>query len=100
MDTQKELNLSYLLEETVKKAYERGDCLFLARLVLRIIEQNKDIKFNLDLKTLDWIVFDRLAVTLDSLEYEENLQGQFSDISEGVIKLVELMIKRKERGKL
>ena len=100
MDTQKELNLSYLLEETVKKAYEKKDCLFLARLILRIIEQNQEIKFNIDLKTLDYIIYDRLVKTLDDLEYEENPQGQFSDVSEGVISLVEFIIQRKKGGKL
>lgn len=96
----KELNLKYLLEETVKEAYERKDCLFLARLILRIIEENENIKFNIDLKTLDWVIFNRLVKTLDDIDYEENLQMQFYDISEGVIRLVQLANKRKEGGKL
>ena len=96
----KELNLRYLLEETIKKAYEEKDCLFLTRLVLRIIEENEDIKFNIDLKTLDWVIFNRLEKTLDNIDYEENLQMLFYDISEGVIRLVKLANKRKEGGKL
>lgn len=96
----KELNLKYLLEETIKEAYERKDCLFLARLILRIIEENKDIKFNIDLKTLDWVIFDRMAKTLENIDYEENLQGEFYDISEGVINLVKFIIQRKKGGKL
>lgn len=96
----KELNLRYLLEETIKKAYEEKDCLFLTRLVLRIIEENEDIKFNIDLKTLDWVIFNRLEKTLDDIDYEENLQMLFYDISEGVIRLVKLANKRKEGGKL
>jgi hypothetical protein len=67
---------------------------------LRIIEQNQEIKFNIDLKTLDYIIYDRLVKTLDDLEYEENPQGQFSDISEGVISFVQFIIQRKEGGKL
>ena len=89
-----------LLEETIKEAYERKDCLFLARLILRIIEENENIKFNIDLKTLDWVIFNRLVKTLDDIDYEENLQMQFYDISEGVIRLVQLANKRKEGGKL
>ena len=96
----KELNLRYLLEETIKEAYEKKDCLFLARLILITIEQNPDIKIDLDLKTLDWVIFDRMVKTLDDLDYEENLQGQFSDISEGVINFVQFMIQRKKEGKL
>ena len=65
----KELNLKYLLEEAVKEAYEKKDCLFLARLVLRIIEENEDIKFNIDLKTLDWVIFDRIAKTFENIDY-------------------------------
>ena len=96
----KTLNLRYLLEETIKEAYEKKDCLFLARLILITIEQNPDIKIDLDLKTLDWVIFDRMVKTLDDLDYEENLQGQFSDISEGVINFVQFMIQRKKGGKL
>ena len=96
----KELNLRYLLEETIKEAYEKKDCLFLARLILITIEQNPDIKIHLDLKTLDWVIFDRMVKTLDDLDYEENLQGQFSDISEGVINFVQFIIQRKKAGKL
>ena len=96
----KELNLKYLLEETIKKAYEEKDCLFLARLSLRIIEENQDIKFNIDIKTLDWIIFDRLAKTLDDIEYEESIQEQFDDVSEGVLEFVEFIIQRKKGGKL
>ena len=96
----KTLNLRYLLEETIKEAYEKKDCLFLARLILITIEQNPDIKIDLDLKTLDWVIFDRMVKTLDDLDYEENLQGQFSDISEGVINFVQFEIQRKKGGKL
>ena len=96
----KTLNLRYLLEETIKEAYEKKDCLFLARLILITIEQNPDIKIDLDLKTLDWVIFDRMVKTLDDLDYEENLQGQFSDISEWVINFVQFEIQRKKGGKL
>ena len=96
----KELNLCYLLEETVKKAYEEKDCLFLARLILRIIEQNQEIKFNIDLKTLDYIIYDRLAKTLDDLEYDERLQEEFDSVSEGILQFLEFIIQRRKGGKL
>ena len=96
----KELNLKYLLEETVKKAYEEKDCLFLARLVLRIIEENQDIKFNIDIKTLDYIICDRLAKTLDDIEYEESIGEVFDDVSEGVLKFLKFAIQVKKGGKL
>ena len=100
MDTQKELNLSYLLEESVKKAYEKKDCLFLARLILRIIEQNQEIKFNIDLKTLDYIIYDRLVKTLDDIKYEDMQEELFEDVSEGVLEFLEFIIQRKKGGKL
>ena len=96
----KELNLSILLEEAVKKAYEEKDCLFLARLILRIIEQNQEIKFNIDLKTLDYIIYDRLAKTLDDLEYDERLQEEFDSVSEGILQFLEFIIQRRKGGKL
>ena len=96
----KELNLSYLLEEAVKKAYEKKDCLFLARLILRIIEQNQEIKFNIDLKTLDYILYDRLVKTLEDIQYQENYQEQFNDVSEGVLQFMEFIIERRKGGKL
>ena len=94
----KELNLRCLLEEAVKKAYEKKDCLFLARLILRIIEQNPEIKFDIDLKTLDYIVFDRLVKILD--DYDEMLQEEFDDVSNGVLQFLEFIIQRKKGGKL
>lgn len=96
----KELNLSILLEEAVKKAYEKKDCLFLARLILRIIEQNQEIKFNIDLKTLDYIIYDRLVKTLDDIEYEESIGEVFDDVSEGVLKFLKFAIQVKKGGKL
>ena len=96
----KELNLSYLLEETIKDAYEKKDCLFLARLLLRIIEQNKSIKFNIDLKTLDWVIFDRLVKTLENIDFDERLQEDFDDVSEGVLEFLSFAVKRKKEGKL
>ena len=96
----KELNLKCLLEEAIKKAYEKKDCLFLARLILRIIEQNQEIKFDIDLKTLDYIIYDRLLKILDDLEYDEMLQEEFDDVSDGVLEFLEFAIKRKKGGKL
>lgn len=96
----KELNLSCLLEEAVKKAYEKKNCLFLARLILRIIEQNQEIKFNIDLKTLDYIIYDRLAKTLDDIKYEDMQEELFEDVSEGVLEFLEFIIQRKKGGKL
>ena len=96
----KELNLSILLEETVKKAYEQKDCLFLARLILIIIKQNPDIKIHLDLKTLDWIIFDRVKKLLEDIENEGNEQELFDDVSEGVLQFIEFIIERKKGGKL
>ena len=96
----KELNLSILLEETVKKAYEEKDCLFLARLILITIEQNKDIKINLDLKTLDWVVYDRLVAKFEDIEYDERLQEEFGSVSEGILQFLEFIIQRRKGGKL
>jgi len=96
----KELNLSILLEEAVKKAYEKKDCLFLTRLILRIIEQNQGIKFNIDLKTLDYIIYDRLVKTLDDIKYEDMQEELFEDVSEGVLEFLEFIIQRKKGGKL
>ena len=96
----KELNLSILLEETVKKAYEEKDCLFLTRLILRIIEENQEIKFNIDLKTLDYIIYDRLVKTLDDIKYEDMQEELFEDVSEGVLEFLEFIIQRKKGGKL
>ena len=96
----KELNSAYLLEEAVKKAFEKKDCLFLARLILRIIEENQEIKFNINLKTLDWVIFDRLEKTLDDTIYEETIEEQFSDVSWGVLEFMAFTIQRKKAGKL
>lgn len=95
----KELNLSYLLEETVKKAYEEKDCLFLARLILITLEQNKDIKIDLNLKTLDRIIFDRLVKRFEDIEKECDLQEEFNSVSEGILQFLEFIIQRRKGGK-
>lgn len=95
----KELNLSILLEETVKKAYEEKDCLFLVRLILITMEQNPDIKINLDLKTLDWVVYDRLVAKFEDIEYDERLQEEFGSVSEGILQFLEFIIQRRKGGK-
>ena len=96
----KELNLSYLLEETVKKAYEQKDCLFLTRLIFVIIEQNPSIKFDIDIRSLDWVIFDRLVKTLDDIDCEHDVQEEFSDVSKGIMKFVEYAVKLKKQCKL
>ena len=96
----KELNLSILLEETVKKAYEKKDCLFLARLLLITLEQNKDIKIDLNLKTLDMVIFDRMVKEFERMECECDLQAEFGGVSEGILQFIEFIIKRKRGGKL
>ena len=96
----KELNLSILLEETVKKAYEKKDCLFLARLILITMEQNPDIKINLDLKTLDWVVYDRLVAKFEDIEYDERIQEELDSVSEGILQFLEFIIQRRKGGKL
>lgn len=96
----KELNLSILLEETVKEAYERKDCLFLTRLLLITLEQNKDIKIDLNLKTLDWVIFDRLVKRFEDIEKECDLQEEFNGVSEGILQFLEFIIQRKKGGKL
>lgn len=95
----KELNLSYLLEETIKEAYERKDCLFLARLLLITLEQNKDIKIDLNLKTLDRIIFDRLVKRFEDIEKECDLQEEFNSVSEGILQFLEFIIQRRKGGK-
>ena len=96
----KELNVRYLLDETIKKAYEQKDCLFLTRLIFVIIEQNPSIEFNINIRTLDWVIFDRLVKTLDDIDCEHDVQEEFSDVSENIMKFVEFAVQLKKQGKL
>ena len=96
----KRLNVSYLLNETIKKAYEQKDCLFLTRLIFVIIEQNPSIEFNINIRTLDWVIFDRLVKTLDDIDCEHDVQEEFSDVSENIMKFVEFAVQLKKQGKL
>ena len=62
----------------------------------KIIDNNEDIKIDLDLKTIDTILYNRLVDEMDSViaETDGNINNQFCDVSKGVIKLLKLHIDR------
>lgn len=84
----------YLLKRVINKAHQNSDVFTLTLLLNKIIENNKDIEIDLDLKTIDNIIFNRLINELDCTinEVDGNIPGNFYEVSEGVIKLIKLHI--------
>lgn len=92
----KELNIMYLLKRVINNAHQNSDVFTLTLLLNKIIENNEDIKIDLDLKTVDTIIFNRLINELDSIinEIDGDIPGNFIDVSQGVVKLIKLHIDR------
>lgn len=86
------LNMLYLLKRVIKNAEKNNDTFILALLIHNIIDNNEEIKIDLDLKTIDTIIYNRLVKEMDSV-FEEagySIGNKFCDVSESVIKLLEL----------
>ena len=87
----------------IKNAEKNNDTFILALLIHNIIDNNEEIKIDLDLKTIDTILYNRLVKEMDSV-FEEagySIGNKFCDVSEGVIKLLELdSIRIKANNKL
>ena len=90
------LNMLYLLKRVINKAHQNSDVFTLTLLLNKIIENNEDIKIDLDLRTIDAIIYNRLIDEMDSVicETDGNINGKFCDVSKGVIKLLKLHIDR------
>ena len=92
----KELNMLYLLKRVIENAQQNNDTFTLALIIYKIIDNNEDIKIDLDLKTIDTILYNRLVDEMDSVinETDGNINSKFCDVSKSVIKLLKLHIDR------
>ena len=92
----KELNMLYLLKRVIDNAQQNNDTFTLALIIYKIIDNNKDIKIDLDLKTIDTILYNRLVDEMDGViaETDGNINSVFCDVSKDVIKLLKLHIDR------
>lgn len=90
------LNVMYLLKRVINNAHKNSDVFTLTLLLNKIIENNEDIKIDLDLKTVDTIIFNRLINELDNVinEIDGDIPGNFIDVSQGVVRLIKLHIDR------
>lgn len=86
------LNMLYLLKRVIKNAEKNNDTFILALLIHNIIDNNEEIKIDLDLKTIDIILYNRLVKEMDSVFEEAGyiIGNKFYDVSESVIKLLQL----------
>ena len=86
------LNMLYLLKRVIANAEKNNDTFILALLIHNIIDNNEEIKIDLDLKTIDTILYNRLVKEMDSVfdEAGYSIGNKFCDVSESVIKLLEL----------
>ena len=92
----KELNMLYLLKRVIDNAQQNNDTFTLALIIYKIIDNNEDIKIDLDLKTIDTILYNRLVDEMDGViaETDGNINSVFCDVSKDVIKLLKLHIDR------
>lgn len=91
-----ELNMLYLLRRVINNAHKNSDVFTLTLLLNKIIENNENIKIDIDLKAIDAIIYNRLVDEMNSVicETDGNINSKFCDVSKGVIKLLKLHIDR------
>ena len=90
------LNMLYLLKRVIDNAQQNNDTFTLALIIYKIIDNNEDIKIDLDLKKIDTILYNKLVDEMDGViaETDGSIGNKFCDVSEGVIKLLKLHIDR------
>lgn len=86
------LNMLYLLKRVINNAQKNNDTFILSLIINKIIDNNEEIKIDLDLKTIDAILYKRLVNEMDEVfdEAGYSIGNKFCDVSEDVIKLLEL----------
>ena len=92
----KELNMMYLLKRLINNAQQNNDTFILALLINKIIDNNEGVKIDLDLRTVDTILYNRLVDELDCTinEVNGNIPANFNEVSKGVVELIKLHIDR------
>ena len=96
----KTLTLKRILIEAMQNAYNENKNYIIMKTLMHILENNESIVFNLDLNSADIVIYKALLEAIDKLHKEDFFDVSYDDVSEDVIKLLNLHIARIKANKV
>ena len=94
------LNLRELLIGAMQDAYNENKNYVIMKTLMHILENNESIVFNFNLQSSDIIIYKALLEKIDKVHKEDFYDVSYDDVSEDVIKLLNLHIARIKANKV
>ena len=94
------LKLKELLIGAMKDAYNENKNYVIMKTLMHILENNESIVFNLNLQSSDIIIYKALLEKIDKVHKEDFFDNSYDNVSEDVIKLLNLHIARIKNNKV
>ena len=94
------LKMKELLIKAMQDAYNENKNYIIIKTLMHILENNESIVFNLNLRSSDIVIYKALLETIDKVHKEDFFDVSYDNISEDVIKLLNLHIARIKANKV
>jgi hypothetical protein len=94
------LKLREILIGAMQDAYNENKNYVIMKTLMHILENNESIALNLDLNSSDIIIYKALLEKIDKVHKEDFYDVSYDDVSENVIKLLNLHIARIKANKV
>ena len=94
------LKLKELLIGAMQDAYNENKNYVIMKTLMHILENNESIVFNLNLLSSDIIIYKALLEKIDKVHNEDFFDVSYDNVSEDVIKLLNLHIARIKANKV
>ena len=94
------LKIKDLLIGAMQDAYNENKNYVIMKTLMHILENNESIVFNLNLQSSDVIIYKALLEKIDKVHNEDFFDVSYDNVSEDVIKLLNLHIERIKANKV
>ena len=94
------LKMRELLIGAMQDAYNENKNYVIMKTLMHILENNESIVFNLNLLSSDTVIYKALLEKIDKVHKEDFYDVSYDDVSEDVIKLLNLHIARIKANKI
>ena len=94
------LKMKELLIGAMQDAYNENKNYVIMKTLMHILENNESIVFNLNLLSSDTVIYKALLEKIDKVHKEDFYDVSYDDVSEDVIKLLNLHIARIKANKI
>lgn len=94
------LKLKELLIGAMQDAFNENKNYVIMKTLMHILENNESIVFNLNLMSSDAVIYKALLEKIDKVHKEDFYDVSYDDVSEDVIKLLNLHIARIKANKI